>query len=512
MRFCLLLLFALMLPALTSRAQVTVFPTSVDVVVEPDETGTTSLTLTNVTREPVMLVLALRPAEQHPCTPGEFLFATKPEVLEDHRHVAATPEGHVLTSTPYDWEPAYRLNARLEVVGSFETPEQEELLNVFSGFDYDASNRAMWWFETRKHSNGPGPLTVSLARFRGRSPFQFWEVDVEVPEFPEGRGACNEEVNPLYAAVADRQLFWIDYYNDSLWSSDLSGTTLAPYPVRLTDYHHLIGKPCEVMNLRGLDAHSLTSSHGVPGEPLLEVGADLVYGNNYISRVVVTDRLGRNRGAETPLVDLPSPDGIGTVRVGGEFARSRIYPQHLYVSVSTGPQGGWRDWIYAVCAAPLPPSWLRAEEVLLGSVGAGETASADLMLEAEGLEPDEYKGVVEVRTGNGTGPVVAEVPVTLKVVGQVVTEEAASGLEGGLAVHPNPTRGAATVTLTLSVPEEARVSVLDVLGREVAVLHEGVLTPGEHRLTLREKLPAGVYVVRATANGLRASQLLVIAD
>ncbi len=63
---------------------------------------------------------------------------------------------------------------------------------------------------------------------------------------------------------------------------------------------------------------------------------------------------------------------------------------------------------------------------------------------------------------------------------------------------PNPFRSATSLTLT--VPEgagRARLSVFDVLGREVAVLADGLLPPGEQTLTLGGAgLPAGVYLVR----------------
>jgi hypothetical protein len=63
---------------------------------------------------------------------------------------------------------------------------------------------------------------------------------------------------------------------------------------------------------------------------------------------------------------------------------------------------------------------------------------------------------------------------------------------------PNPFRSSTSFTLT--VPEGAetlRLAVYDVLGREVAVLAEGVLAPGEHPLTLDgARLAAGVYFVR----------------
>jgi hypothetical protein len=46
-----------------------------------------------------------------------------------------------------------------------------------------------------------------------------------------------------------------------------------------------------------------------------------------------------------------------------------------------------------------------------------------------------------------------------------------------------------------------RVAAYDVLGREVAVLADRVLAPGEHTLTLAgARLPAGVYVVRFEAD------------
>ena len=70
------------------------------------------------------------------------------------------------------------------------------------------------------------------------------------------------------------------------------------------------------------------------------------------------------------------------------------------------------------------------------------------------------------------------------------------------AVYPNPAvarvGGAVTVPLALAEPAEVRVAVYDVLGREVAVLAEGVLAAGRHTLALAAGgLVPGVYVVRA---------------
>lgn len=77
-----------------------------------------------------------------------------------------------------------------------------------------------------------------------------------------------------------------------------------------------------------------------------------------------------------------------------------------------------------------------------------------------------------------------------------------------LSVAPNPAlRG--RVRLALDVPGEVRVTVVSVLGREVAVLHDGPLTrDADWHLP---KLAPGVYVVRAlTPEGVASRQLTIV--
>ncbi len=75
------------------------------------------------------------------------------------------------------------------------------------------------------------------------------------------------------------------------------------------------------------------------------------------------------------------------------------------------------------------------------------------------------------------------------------------------AAHPNPFRGTATVTLSLPSPQRVEVALFDVLGRRVAVLHEGPLAAGSHALTLDGAgLPSGVYVVRAEGGGFTVAR------
>ena len=79
-------------------------------------------------------------------------------------------------------------------------------------------------------------------------------------------------------------------------------------------------------------------------------------------------------------------------------------------------------------------------------------------------------------------------------------EDVASGAP--LRVWPNPTRGRATVAYALVAPAEVRVSLVDVLGREVAVAQAGARAAGPHEAVLETAgLPAGVYVVRLAVDG-----------
>ncbi len=81
-----------------------------------------------------------------------------------------------------------------------------------------------------------------------------------------------------------------------------------------------------------------------------------------------------------------------------------------------------------------------------------------------------------------------------------------------LTVAPNPTRGSAWLTVDLpAAVASARVEVVDVLGRRVALLHDGPLGAGAHTLSLgAERLPAGVYVARVVGDGVAASVTLPV--
>ena len=81
------------------------------------------------------------------------------------------------------------------------------------------------------------------------------------------------------------------------------------------------------------------------------------------------------------------------------------------------------------------------------------------------------------------------------------------------APRPNPARDQAALTLRVEEPQAVRVEAFDLLGRRVAVLHDGLVASGSP-LTLSldtQDLPAGVYVVRAVGNSEVQAQRVTVA-
>ncbi len=79
-------------------------------------------------------------------------------------------------------------------------------------------------------------------------------------------------------------------------------------------------------------------------------------------------------------------------------------------------------------------------------------------------------------------------------------------------VAPNPSRGTVRVDATLGAPGPARLTLVDALGREVAVVAEGHFAAGAHRWTIDAgRLAAGAYRLRLAApGGVRTRPLTVV--
>jgi hypothetical protein len=76
---------------------------------------------------------------------------------------------------------------------------------------------------------------------------------------------------------------------------------------------------------------------------------------------------------------------------------------------------------------------------------------------------------------------------------------------------PNPVKSG-TATFVFSVPETdwAELAVYDIKGRKVRSIHAGELEAGEHKIVAYLALSPGVYVLRLTAGGTKASVKMVV--
>lgn len=81
----------------------------------------------------------------------------------------------------------------------------------------------------------------------------------------------------------------------------------------------------------------------------------------------------------------------------------------------------------------------------------------------------------------------------------VVAQPTAIAIE---SAWPNPFNASTTVAFDIARRTDLRASLVNVLGREVAVLHQGTLNPGQHQLSIQgESLASGIYFVRLEADG-----------
>ena len=79
-------------------------------------------------------------------------------------------------------------------------------------------------------------------------------------------------------------------------------------------------------------------------------------------------------------------------------------------------------------------------------------------------------------------------------------------------IFPNPTEGDATLNLSLATAGKVSVNVVDITGKEVAKVFEGILNDGDSQLPIHgsQLLAAGIYVVNIKAGESVVQKKLVI--
>lgn len=175
---------------------------------------------------------------------------------------------------------------------------------------------------------------------------------------------------------------------------------------------------------------------------------------------------------------------------------------------SDGQNGGqtWVTGVYAYVhataeAVPLFGTGFHPSQASAQAAAAGLLAELDL--------PMSSQVTFYVQDGGGCGDNRGQV--TLALLDQVV---AASDLPGDFVLSPaapNPFNPTTTLCYSLDETGPARLAVFDLLGREVAVLHEGLASAGEHAVVFdAADLPGGLYFARLVAADRQAVRKLLL--
>ena len=243
--------------------------------------------------------------------------------------------------------------------------------------------------------------------------------------------------------------------------------------------------------------------------------------------------------ADGPLQDRAAvvtfPDSATADR--DAFDASKLIPMAgAYVLVALGAEGE-----RSVESLPAPTATAVAVPLHVASVGAG----SDLVLSwpiVEALPETWTVTLTDMQTGTTVdlrtateyafsvqpeaardplaAPAARAVPLAASPSRFVLTvgpRGATAGESGPAAVFsldapaPNPARGAATLAFSLAEAGAARLSVVDLLGREVAVLVGGTQAAGRHVASVdTAQFAPGVYVVRLTSGRDVASRRLIV--
>ncbi len=163
------------------------------------------------------------------------------------------------------------------------------------------------------------------------------------------------------------------------------------------------------------------------------------------------------------------------------------------INDAAGGAGVANAWVYGMDAAG---SLYFAVTGPSGAFGISNTAngSLDVMVSEVGFEP--VSTAAEIEDAEGSGTITAQRTVVTSV------EEAAALPDTPMLLqnYPNPFNPATTISF--SVPERihVRITVFDLLGKEVAVLVNDFVDAGRHDVVWNAaKFPSGIYLYRLDA-------------
>jgi len=152
-----------------------------------------------------------------------------------------------------------------------------------------------------------------------------------------------------------------------------------------------------------------------------------------------------------------------------------------------------------------------ASDTLFGSPVVNDSTLTDTLRTVSGLANNtQYFWRVNARNGGGTGPWSTNWRFGTATTGI----ESAGETPREFQLHqnyPNPFNPATVIRFALPESRRVRLTVHDLLGREVAVLKEGVTGAGTHAVEWNAAaMPSGVYFYRIQAGEFSATRKLVL--
>ena len=208
----------------------------------------------------------------------------------------------------------------------------------------------------------------------------------------------------------------------------------------------------------------------------------------YLAELAVTDGSGSSDADAAAVTALSPLDALGALVVDVAAVADELGRGPALTLTRRLRRAQW-----AVFAGADPsPALDQFELLVLDLVGLLTPEEADALIAGAGAVAEAATSPCDETTG---APALAPAL-------------ASAGAASELAAFPNPTAGRATVAFSVEAAGAVRLSVHDALGREVAVLAEGAVEAGAHRVELDASAwPAGVYLVRlATADGRVAAE------
>ena len=522
-----------------AQAQLVVEPEALSVSVPRFETATETVVLTNAGSEPLAFCLSFDRPLQRPEVEGAALRLSETAVG------GGAPCGHYgAVLARFDegdfgagWGPTtltmvpggrlfivegggglprtFEFTADLSYVRTLTHPTIAELTpfaatnGIAFALDGAGDTGTLWWMNVEQEPEGNEIITRRVLLLEGDLDGDATGQQIEVTP-PQGLPGPFLPLGLSYDPATDLFFFTGQYGGTetrALWAVDRSGQLADGYPAPLDAYPvSLLGSP-DVHG--GPEGGPIVDGVPTPGAEGVRAEMGLIpNGEINFDRVVVLGRFGHYLGEE---LETPVPEDLfvaGGAGIRGNPLRSRIDPNGaMYMTFTNFEDSG----VVAVRPHPLPPSWLAvdsdagAEAAWGGVLAPGESREVTLTFRAGARALGLYTSSLQAFAAESGAAV--EVPLALMVAPAVDVEDEAGPADSfTLAVYPNPARGTVTVAMTLGKRADVRVAVFDVLGRRVAVLHEG-REAGRHTFALEgTDLPSGTYLVRAEVGAASGSR------